>query len=1161
MRRHSPTSLERTLRYESLEVRSLLAVYTVLNTADAGADSLRWAIEQANVNPGADEIHFDVPGAGPHTIELESPLPTVSEAVTLDGWTQAGGPTPAIQIARGATPLPGAPGLLLHDHSGSTVRGLIISGFDDWGIMVLLGGGHVIEGNFIGTDVTGLAEAGNNGGVGLYNTSNNRIGTDGDGVEDARERNVIAASYSGGQADGAGIGFQSFGVGLPESENNVIAGNYIGTDAAGTAALGNHVGIRNGGVNTLIGTDGLGNVAAERNVISGNRDGGIEGGYGSTIAGNYIGVDVTGQALLANGWVAGRYSIGLNFGASYNVIGTNGDGVGDQYEGNVIAGNLVGGGALQIGNDSAENAVAGNIIGLNATGDAALGVQAIGNALVFLQGAGSGNRIGTDGDGVSDLLERNIISGGGVSVRIEGGTGGNAVAGNYIGTDVTGMIPLYTNSDVIRLSSAGPGNVIGANGDGNGDAAEGNLIAAAMDIFGAGTVNTVVAGNTFGLAADGMTSLSFGHSIFIGDGATSNRIGTNGDGVADATERNVMRYITISDPGTSNNRVAGNYIGVAADGVTSLAVAGDTALVSIRNGATLNRIGTNADGLHDAAEANIISGGLGYAVAISGADGNIVAGNRIGTTADGAAPLPNAAEGVILSDSIGNVIGGTGPGAGNLIAFNGGYGVHVASGIAAILGNRIHSNAALGIDLGDTIVTSNDPGDADAGPNDLQNFPVLASAASTGGGVAVAGALNSTPGGVFRVEFFASAAADPTGHGEGEIYLGFAYVTTDAAGDAAFTVTLPAAVPIGQVITATATNDAGGTSEFSLGVEVVSGNAPPTASATGPATGVPYQPRTFVFSATDDAPDQASGFRYEIDWGDGHATVIPPAAGNGAGVAVDHTYAASSVYQVAVVVFDSHGAASSAAAATINITVAAVTGDDLAIGGTSDHDVIHFATASGGKVKAYVNGAWLGPFTASGRLMAYGGAGNDLLSVGLLTNRDGWLFGGAGDDLLNGGPGEDVLVGGEGYDLAAGGFGRDLIIGGAGADALFGNYDEDVIVAGTTAFDASELALGLIMAEWTSSRSYQQRVANLEGTGSGTSWNDRANGGTFLVAQPGGSHGVTVFDDGDSDLLAGGLDRDWFFANLLGEGDLDFIADLTWRDLAEDLAAVDELDQ
>ncbi len=67
--------------------------------------------------------------------------------------------------------------------------------------------------------------------------------------------------------------------------------------------------------------------------------------------------------------------------------------------------------------------------------------------------------------------------------------------------------------------------------------------------------------------------------------------------------------------------------------------------------------------------------------------------------------------------------------------------------------------------------------------------------------------------------------------------------------------------------------------------------------------------------------------------------------------------------------------------------------------------------------------------------------------------------------------------------------------------------------------------------------------SNLEGVGSGSNWTSRANGNTFLVAKPGGSHEVTVFDDGEVDLLVGGADRDWFFANLGGGGVRDVVGD------------------
>jgi hypothetical protein len=135
----------------------------------------------------------------------------------------------------------------------------------------------------------------------------------------------------------------------------------------------------------------------------------------------------------------------------------------------------------------------------------------------------------------------------------------------------------------------------------------------------------------------------------------------------------------------------------------------------------------------------------------------------------------------------------------------------------AVLRNAIYSNVGLGIDLGPNGVTPNDPGDADTGPNNLQNFPVLTAATRTAT-LAVTGTLNSTAATAFRVEFFANDALDPSGHGEGQRYLGFVSVTTDGSGNAAIAAALPVTgVSVGNFITATATDAAGNTSEFSMG--------------------------------------------------------------------------------------------------------------------------------------------------------------------------------------------------------------------------------------------------------------------------------------------------------------------------------------------------------
>ena len=116
-------------------------------------------------------------------------------------------------------------------------------------------------------------------------------------------------------------------------------------------------------------------------------------------------------------------------------------------------------------------------------------------------------------------------------------------------------------------------------------------------------------------------------------------------------------------------------------------------------------------------------------------------------------------------------------------------------------------------------MTPNDAGDGDAGANNLQNFPVLTSA--TSGSTTIEGTLNSASNTQFRLEFFANTACDPSGFGEGETFLGSTDVTTDGSGNASFTVTFPATVPVGQFITSTATDPDNNTSEFSQCIDVV----------------------------------------------------------------------------------------------------------------------------------------------------------------------------------------------------------------------------------------------------------------------------------------------------------------------------------------------------
>jgi hypothetical protein len=187
-----------------------------------------------------------------------------------------------------------------------------------------------------------------------------------------------------------------------------------------------------------------------------------------------------------------------------------------------------------------------------------------------------------------------------------------------------------------------------------------------------------------------------------------------------------------------------------------------------------------------------------------------VTGNFIGLNAQGSAPLGNGVNGVYVAQGTNVAIGGTAPGAGNVIAFNGSAGVVTVGSRTSILSNSIYGNAGLGIDRGDNGVSLNVPCDS----ANEQNFPVVTRAVSGAGTTTIEGILNSRPSQSYRIEFFANAACDSSGYGQGRNYLGSTMVTTDAGCNGSFSATFPIGLSSTNRITATATS-AGNTSEFS----------------------------------------------------------------------------------------------------------------------------------------------------------------------------------------------------------------------------------------------------------------------------------------------------------------------------------------------------------
>jgi hypothetical protein len=389
----------------------------------------------------------------------------------------------------------------------------------------------------------------------------------------------------------------------------------------------------------------------------------------------------------------------------------------------------------------------------------------------------------------------------------------NIIAGNFIGVDTDGVTFVGTNGFAISVSS-GTGNTIG----GPSPAAR-NLIASGNDNLLIDGDATVVQGNYFDTNAAGTAALplsghcidvELGNGTIIGGPGAGNLFGSWTSGAVNVSQVNLNFPL-------SNVVVQGNLIGTNATGTARLA----PGLAGIEIGRGTNfTIGGSAPGA-----GNVISGAGSGINVVNSPTGVVIQGNKIGTDSSGTVAIGNATTGInVVGSPSSGLIGGTAAGQGNLIAFNGTQGVSIANGNNgwSILGNSIHSNLGLGISLGGRpdlldIPTPNDPCDADAGPNNLQNYPVIKSFTNTSGSVNITGTLNSTANTTFRLEFFRSDVIDPTGFGEGQFFLGSANVTTDGTCNGSFNVNFPITSKALRV-TATATDPLGNTSEFSAAV-------------------------------------------------------------------------------------------------------------------------------------------------------------------------------------------------------------------------------------------------------------------------------------------------------------------------------------------------------
>ncbi len=373
------------------------------------------------------------------------------------------------------------------------------------------------------------------------------------------------------------------------------------------------------------------------------------------------------------------------------------------------------------------------------------------------------------------------------------------------------------------------GNIIGGTQPGEGNAVSGGSygirIAAPAD-------DNVVIGNTclgsphIGISVVGATQFgAFARNNRIGGPTPAEANWVAGNGSYGEEGFPVGVQIQVLD--AENTIVEGNLVGTTEDGMADYPVQRGPGGIEVRSARGTRVQGNLVSGILQVGTDHYQGQRFGVAIQVEGeCVDTVVIGNTIGTDALGITPIPNVA-GVVVSPFTANdlplttTIGGTGPLEGNTIAFSERSGVTVDSLVRGveIRGNDIHENGALGIDLlgPGGGVTPNDPGDADtAGGNHLQNYPVLARAYSLGTAVFVVGRLDSTPLDDFAIDFFANQACDPSGFGEGAVFLGSKLVSTNAQGVAMFAAIFRSPVSPSWFVTATATHvGLGETSEFS----------------------------------------------------------------------------------------------------------------------------------------------------------------------------------------------------------------------------------------------------------------------------------------------------------------------------------------------------------
>lgn len=507
-------------------------IFTVVNTNDSGPGSLRQAIIDANADTFRDLIQFDIPGPGPSVITPASDLPSITAAVILDGTSEPNfNGTPIVEIFGNGT----GRGIEFFgsDTAGSQLLGLSLHGFSSGGAVEIVDTSTIeVKGNYFGLRADGSTSPfSSSEGVRIQDSTDVIVG--GPSVAD---RNVIANGVTSGIT-----------VTGSSSDNNIIEGNFIGTNRFGFAAVGNLDGVivRAGAKNTQIGVAG-----GAPNVISGNTGRGISvadfATNGTVIVNNFIGTDRFGNAALTNGAHA------IDASQTPGAIA-----IGDGTAGgrNIIVGSNTVSEAIRI--QSSNLTLRGNYIGTDVTGTIGLGGQSgirVTSAATFTQIGGSVAGMG------------NLIAGMSSYGIIDQGTS-TGIRGNLIGTDASGLQTIGVGNAGIFVDG-GQSTIIGSPGACNTIAGVNAVIAQSghgilLDNAAGSTTPILIESNLIGIGRDGTTSLSItGNGVEVSTG-TSAIIGNTSPDAA-----NVIGNANIGINYTSSLDIVGNYVGVSADGTT-----------------------------------------------------------------------------------------------------------------------------------------------------------------------------------------------------------------------------------------------------------------------------------------------------------------------------------------------------------------------------------------------------------------------------------------------------------------------------------------------------------------------------------------------------------------------------------------------------------------